>query len=249
MAGPLVKWHMPDGTPVQFQDVRPEAKPTKPDDIDTSAALEIIGKAMAETPGHEGRHAAVAMLFDIPLVEARAGFPAEDGVTGYIKFGHDEQPLDRMRLAEHAVVILAGPIGEKAGAPAWPPRSDDGMASSYSDEKALAHIVDRLNLTEAQYNGLVEITRTITSHSGIKRVADRIATLTGCGLTLNGQMLKDMHEGAWHEIAEENRPRTPAEIDQAEQREQQRRWWSDYLDASIDYYEQQAAEKAPGPPP
>lgn len=244
MAGPLVRWNMPDGTPVSFRDCRPGATTAEPDDsAGTLAAFEIITKAMGEAPGHEGRHAAVAMLFDLPVVEAHAGFPAEDGILGHIKFGHDTQPLDRMRLAEHAVTLIAGPLGDKTGAPVWPPRSDDGMAG-YSDEKALADIVRRLNLNQRQYEGLVDVARTITSHPGIKRVEAWIGTLLNCGLTLSAKMLTDIHESAWREIAEETRPRTQDELEYAELREQQRSWWTNYLSEAADYHERQADEKA-----
>jgi hypothetical protein len=247
----LVKWNMPDGTPVTFQDVRPGANTPEPDNSDTLAVtFEIITKALAETPGHEGRHAAVGMLLDFKTVKAQAALPAEDGILGCVTFDYSGETWDRMRLAEDAVVLLAGPIGDKAGPPAWPPRSDDGMAG-YSDEKALAEIVRRLDLNEKQYDGLVDIARTITRNPGIKRVADRIETLLNCGLVLTSRMLEDIHDAAWRETAEEaqaeaerNRSRTPAEIEDAELREQHRQWMTGVLDDGITYHQQRAEEQA-----
>jgi hypothetical protein len=239
----LTKWRQPNGTTVTFEDRRPDAKTADPDNETLAATFEIITTAMADTPGHEGRHAAVAMLFDFKTVEAHAAFPSEDGILGRVTFDFTDEAWDRMRLAEEAVVLLAGPVGEKAGPPAWPPRVDDGMAG-YSDEKQLAHIVHRLKLNEKQYNGLVDIARTITRHPGIKRVEERIGTLLSCGLTLNGRMLKDLHDSAWREIAEENRPCTQEELEDAELREHFRGWMTSRLEDGARYYDEQAKEKA-----
>jgi hypothetical protein len=239
----LVKWQHPTMGEITFQDVRPGVKTIEPDN-DTLAAFDIISKAFAETPGHEGRHAAVAMLFDRKTVEARSAFPDEDGVLGYVQFDFEGERWDRLRLAEQAVILLAGPIAEKTGPPAWPPRSDDGMKGYNSDEKELAHIVQRLNLTEQQYAALVDLTRTITRHPGIKRVEERISTMLGLGVTLNRKQLEDIHDSAWREFTEENRPRTQDELDDAELREQHRHWMTGVLEAGLEYAEEQAKEKA-----
>ena len=216
-----------------MEDRRPGGK-TAEHDVDTLAAFDIIAKAMADTPGHEGRHAAVAMLFGFKTVEAHAALPTEDGILGYVQFGFAGEEADRMRLAEQAVVLLAGPVGERAGPPTWPPRSDDAVAGD-SDERALADIVCRLDLNEQQWNGLVDIARTITRHLAVKRVADRIGMLLEQGVTLDDRMLKDIHEGAWREIAEENRTPTPAETEYAEQVAQHRRRMTDALTAAEEY--------------
>ena len=116
--------------------------------------------------------------------------------------------------------------------------------AGYSDEKALARIVRLLNLNEKQWNGLVDITRTITRHPGIKSVEKRIGAMLELGLTLDGRMLKDIHEGAWREFAEETRPRTGAELQDAEVREQHRRWMTGVLEAGTEYAIEQAEEQA-----
>src|SRR5215207_821087 len=118
----LVKWNHPQtGIPITFQDVRPGAsEPWFTESAardDTLAAIGLIKQALAETPGHEGRHAAVATLFDRRLTEARAAFPGDDGILGCVSYDHDGDPADRMTLAEEALILLAGPIGDKAGPP------------------------------------------------------------------------------------------------------------------------------------
>jgi len=232
-------WQHPNtGVTITFEDRRPSVKAAEPD-VDTLAAFDLIAKAMADTPGHEGRHAAVAMVFGFKTVEAHAAFPNEDGTLGYVLLDSAGEQADRMRLAEQAVVLLAGPIGEKAGPPAWPPRSDDGS----SDEKALADIVRRLDLNEKQWNGLVDIARTVTRHLGVKRVADRIGVMLEQGVTLDGRMLKDIHDAVWREIEEQNKPPTQAEIEHAEQVAQHRQWMTDTLAAGVEYARTQADRK------
>jgi len=238
----LVKWNHPQLGQITFQDCRPGAKTAEPDN-NTLAAFGIISKALAETLGHEGRHAAVAALFGRKLTEARAAFPGEDGVLGHVLYEHHGGPPDRMTLAEEAVILLAGPVAEKTGPPAWPPRSDDGMKCDNSDEKELARIVQRLNLNEKQYAGLVDVARMVTSHPGSKRVEERIGTMLGCGLTLNASMLKDIHEGAWREFAEETRPRTQQELDDDRVRQETRQWMNDYMAGYDEYVKQQAEDE------
>ena len=236
-------WQHPHtGVTITFEDRRPGGK-TAEHDVDTLAAFDIIAKAMADTPGHEGRHAAVAMLFGFKTVEAHAAFPTEDGTLGYVQFDFAGEQADRMRLAELAVVLLAGPIGEKAGAPSWPPRSDDDGIAGHSDEQALADIARRLDLNEQQWNGLVDIARTITRHLGVKRVAKRVGVMLEHGVTLDGRMLKDIHDGAWREIAEENRPPTQAELEHAEQVAQHRQEMTDTLAAGVEYAKTEADRK------
>jgi hypothetical protein len=154
----LVKWNHPQLGQITFQDCRPGAKTAEPDN-NTLAALGVIHKALAETPGHEGRHAAVTMLFGLKPIEAKAAFPGEDGTLGYVQFDYTGETWTRMRLAEYMVGLIAGPLGEKAGAPQWPLRGGEGG----SDEEALARVADQLQLNQKQYEGLVDVAEAVRS--------------------------------------------------------------------------------------
>jgi hypothetical protein len=68
--------------------------------------------------------------------------------------------------------------------------------------------------------------------------------MLGVGLSLDGRMLKDMHDSAWREIAEENRPRTQEELDDAALRKQHYTWMRGVLEDGVKYHEQQTKDKA-----
>jgi len=242
------RWQHPEtGEEITFTDARVWGRSSEdqpePADVTATSEYKHLAAEMAATPSHEARHAVVGMFLNFKTLQARADLP-EDHTLGAVQFDFSGEQWTRLRLAEYAVTLLAGSIGEKAGPPAWPLRADDGMAGEHSDEKVLAHIInDELRLDEKQYGGLVDVARMAVEHPGIKRATDFIATMLDVGVTLDGRMLSDLAHTAWKTFEEETRPRTQDELDNADMREQHRRWMTGVLDAGIQYAEEQAEEK------
>ena len=141
MTGAIVRWHQADGTPVAFQDCRPEAKATEPEPLTLPSSREVAG--------HEARHAAAALLLGIPVVEVRADWPdpfgAQAHVVGYVRYAarSDRNTLKARRKS--ALVSLVGDMSthrdpEAVGytgqwPPTWPPINRLGTDS---DEAVLA---------------------------------------------------------------------------------------------------------------
>jgi hypothetical protein len=190
---------------------------------------------MQEVAGHEARHAAACLIFGFKTVEARADIPASDRY-GHVLTDHEGEQWDRMRIADLFMTILVGGIGEKNWPPPWP--LNPGGAEQ--DERQLLDLANRLQLTEAQWKGLVKVAHWLVMQPAFKAIERRIDTLLGCGLTLRRKQLEDIYRAA----AEELRPRTPAELDYAEQVARHRDWMIGVLTAGAEYHDKQAKEKA-----
>lgn len=169
---------------------------------------------MGDVAGHEGRHCAAAALFGFKMVEARADIPHTDRY-GHVTLDITDEDWQPIRLAENAVALLAGGIGEEGWPPSWPlnPHATEG------DERALADLAHRLNLNATQWHGLIDIANTIATHRGFKRLVRSFETLLSEGVVLNEKMIEHTirhAKGELERIAESERPPTPEERDHAD---------------------------------
>jgi hypothetical protein len=170
----LQQWQHPQHGSITFEDRRPNKRRQQhPEPL----RLEF---SMAEVAGHEARHAACAALFDFKAIEASAAMPA-NACYGHVLFALEDEQWTRMRLGEIAVTLLVGGLGEKGWPPAWPP-NPIGMEH---DEGKLAYVVERMQLSEKAWNGLVDIARMITKDPAFKKLEGRYQVLLSEGLTLN----------------------------------------------------------------
>jgi hypothetical protein len=191
----LVKWNMPDGTPVVFQDVRPGAK-TAPE------PEPLIVPSSREVAGHEARHAAAALLLGFPVIEARADWPdpfgAKAHVVGYIRY--DAGSVDWNTPAtqrKSAVVTLVGDMStnrnpKAAGftgkwPPAWPPTDKLGADS---DEARLAEYAKSAALDEAGWDELCDEARRLARMDEFKQLTSVFEALLEHGTVLDARMLK-----------------------------------------------------------
>jgi hypothetical protein len=164
-------------------------------------------------------------------------------VLGQVTWDFSGETWTRQRVAEYAVSVIAGPLGEKGGAPQWPLRTDDGMADDHSDEKALARLVDQLGFNQKQYEGLVHIAQMIVGSPYVKRAIDDIATLLSVDMTLDERMLADLYDNAIKSVQRETAPPTTEELEHAAQVEQHRQSMTAYL-AACDQYRKEEDAKA-----
>jgi hypothetical protein len=223
-----MRWIGNDGRLVTFEDRRPGAKAADP------APVVTLPFTMTEVAGHEARHAAVGGLFDFKMVEARADAP-DDTCLGHVLFDHSGEQWDRMRTAEMAVVLLAGGLGEKTWPPAWPPRA----TAFEGDERDLAELIARLELSEKQWHGLIGVAQKIVAHPCVKKLEERYALLLGMGMTLTAPMLEDGYKAVALEAAN-----APATREHARQVERHRKWMTDCLRAGDEYDDEQRAQQA-----
>lgn len=111
------------------------------------------------TIAHEARHAVLGELFQFKISEARADYPT-DFLNGRVLFDTGDEEWTPLRAAEMAMVILAGPAFDgKSWPPTWP-LDHHGCR----DERQLAGIAAELELSERQWDGLVDITRWLVQH-------------------------------------------------------------------------------------
>src|SRR5215207_6227955 len=181
MTGALVKWHLNDGTPITFQDVRPQAE--APD----AEPEPLITPSPHEVAGHEARHAAAALLLGLPIIEARADWPDPFGVkahvVGYVRYAEARADWNTPEMQrKSAVVTLVGDMStdrdpQAAGytetwPPAWPPTDKLGVDS---DEAALAAYTKTARLDEAGWDSLCDEAHWLAAMPEFKSLATAIA--------------------------------------------------------------------------
>lgn len=239
------KWQHPTMGEITLTDRRSSAT-TAPVDVRDTPEYKHLAEEMATTPAHEARHAAVSLFWDFKTVQARADLP-EDHILGNVTGDFSGETWTRARLAEYMSTIIAGPLGDKSGPPAWPLRLDDGMASEHSDEKTIARIAADLKLNQKQYEQIVEITRTILENPGVKRAIGHIETLLDVAGVVDGRMLRDLYksgvQNGYEEALLNATPPTTEELEHRVKVEEHRAAMSAYLEA-CDWYRKEEADKA-----
>jgi hypothetical protein len=131
------------------------------------------------------------------------------------------------------VTVLAGPVGEKGGAPTWPLQAGDGE----NDEQVLARLAGQLNLNGKQYDAFVDITRKVLEFPLVKRTAANIESLLGMRMTLDERMLRDLYKSAYKTVTEEARTLTPDELEDAAEREEHQQRMKELRERADEQYQ------------
>jgi HK97 family phage prohead protease len=130
---------------------------------------------------HEAKHAAMAMVLDVDVFEARVDNPAPD------RAGHV------MHVAgtgwQDALISLAGRMGDEGWPPAWPPRTDCS-----TDEGHVAEYVKAAGLDEAGYTQLCADASRLVGTPEFKSKAGVIEALLEHGCVLDRDKLDQINE-------------------------------------------------------
>jgi hypothetical protein len=126
----------------------------------------------SEVALHEAGHVAAAIILRGRLPLRVTADRPETGLAGRTHFdlsddGIDERPLDFM------LVNLGGMLADSTPIPAWPLEPGDGITSS--DEQALATLASYLELTEADWVGVVDRARRLAESEDFNHLVGLVA--------------------------------------------------------------------------
>jgi HK97 family phage prohead protease len=138
----------------------------------------------SSTAWHEARHAAMALMCGIEVLEATANSP-EPGTAGHVTYRLADIGRDPRSFA---LSTLLGNLDRSDWPPAWPSKG-----GSTKDERQLAAVVSALGLSKREWRDLCDQARGIAARSEFKRLENAVALLLEQGLVLDERHLKHIH--------------------------------------------------------
>jgi hypothetical protein len=126
------------------------------------------------TAAHEARHASAALALGLPITKATA-IP-DGGCSGRV-----EVEVDPGRLRDHALMILAGALGE----PGWPPDRPPDAKWQTEDAHQLKFLAERLGLDQRGWHKLVADAWNLAAEPAFERLELAVATLLEQGHVLD----------------------------------------------------------------
>jgi hypothetical protein len=130
------------------------------------------------TASHEARHAAAALLLDLPITRASAR-PWGDS------WGHVVVDLDPDRLREHALMVMAGALGD-AG---WPPDRPPDAEWQTKDAYQLDVLAKALELDQAGWHKLTADVWNLAADTRFERLELALTMLLERGHVLDKNTL------------------------------------------------------------
>lgn len=142
-------------------------------DQPAKAASEGRPEVDPEVAAHEARHAAVALMHGVRVVEARADYPSAD-TAGHVLYSSDTDQREK------ALVSLAGEMGQ----PGWPPDRPSRSGAAGCDEQRLGELVDELELDRRGYAALCVEAKNLVASPGVDDLASMIEEFLAKGHVL-----------------------------------------------------------------
>ena len=161
---------------------------------------EWIERQFETTCLEEAGHAIVARIIGFDVKSARADVPAP-GLLGQVRISVRGEDLNNaLRRAELACAYLAGPIAANTPVPTWPPRHNGAS----SDESEIAELLGPLELSEKQYDRVVQVTRDLVEHPIVRAAIKTASTHLSIANLEDPGMVDVIIEAAAERFADEH---------------------------------------------